>query len=327
MANAMPNMKESGARVTGIRVACAARLHLGFLDLHGGLGRRFGSIGMALDEPITRIMLRRAEATTVVGPERDRASHFLAIMAGYLRLPGAHELRVEQAVPAHAGLGSGTQLALGVAAALRRLHDIPPDPRADAALLGRGGRSGIGIGLFESGGLVVDGGNGGRAATPPLLVRMDVPPSWRILLLLDRSRAGLSGSRETTAFAALAPMPAAASAEICRLLLMQALPGVAEDDLGAFGAAITRVQEIVGDYFAPAQGGRFTSPPVAAALAALRNAGATGIGQSSWGPTGFAFVRGDAEAVRLAEVARAAAAGIDIAIRRPRDRGADVSAC
>ncbi|MGA9866703.1 MAG: beta-ribofuranosylaminobenzene 5'-phosphate synthase family protein [Acetobacteraceae bacterium] len=313
--------------MTGIRVTCAARLHLGFLDLHGGLGRRFGSIGMALDEPITRMMLRRAEATAVVGPERDRAAHFLAIMTDHLRVSSAHELRVEQAVPAHAGLGSGTQLALGVATALRRLHDIPPDPRADAALLGRGGRSGIGIGLFERGGLVVDGGNGGRVATPPLLVRISVPPSWRVLLLLDRSREGLSGSRETNAFAALAPMRAAASAEICRLLLMQALPGVAEDDLDAFGAAITRVQEIVGDYFAPAQGGRFTSPPVAAALAALRNAGATGIGQSSWGPTGFAFVRGDAEAIRLAEAARAAAGGIDVFIRRPRDRGADVSAC
>ena len=326
MANAMPNTRETAAPGTGIRVACAARLHLGFLDLHGGLGRRFGSVGMALDAPITRIVLRRAATTTAAGPGCDRAAQFLAIMTDHLGLRGGHELRVEEAMPAHAGLGSGTQLALGVAAALRRLHDLLADPRGDAALLGRGGRSGIGIGLFEHGGLVVDGGNGARTDVPPLLVRLRVPESWRVLLLLDRSRAGLSGRRETDAFAALAPMPAGASAEMCRLLLMRALPGVAEDDLDAFGAAITRMQEIVGDYFAPAQGGRFTSPLVGAALGTLRDAGASGIGQSSWGPTGFAFVRGDAEAARLAEAAREAAGGLDVAIRRPRDRGADITA-
>ncbi|MEO8714704.1 MAG: beta-ribofuranosylaminobenzene 5'-phosphate synthase family protein [Acetobacteraceae bacterium] len=317
MANAMPNI------VGEVRVACAARLHLGFLDLHGGLGRRFGSIGLALDEPLTRLVLRRAETTIVRGPERERAAHFLAITTDHLRLPGAHMLEVEQAVPSHVGLGSGTQLALGVAGALRRLHGIPADPRADASLLGRGARSGIGIGLFEQGGLVVDGGHGAGAASPPLLARMAVPDSWRILLLLDHAREGFSGQREKDAFAGLRPMSAAASAEICRLLLMQALPGVAEDDLAAFGAAITRMQEIAGDHFAVAQGGRFTSPAVAASLKALNAAGAVGIGQSSWGPTGFAFARGDAEAARLAAIPRAEP--IEIMIRRTRNRGADVT--
>ncbi len=30
-------------------VRCSARLHLGFFDLNGGLGRRFGSLGLSLD--------------------------------------------------------------------------------------------------------------------------------------------------------------------------------------------------------------------------------------------------------------------------------------
>ena len=33
----------------GVQVTTAARLHLGFLDLAGDLGRRFGSIGLAID--------------------------------------------------------------------------------------------------------------------------------------------------------------------------------------------------------------------------------------------------------------------------------------
>ena len=92
-------------------------------------------------------------------------------------------------------------------------------------------------------------------------------------------------------------MDATDAADLCRLVLMQALPALAEADLAAFGDAITRLQERLGDYFAAAQGGRFASPRVAAALARLDRLGATGIGQSSWGPTGFAFAR-DADEAR-----------------------------
>jgi beta-ribofuranosylaminobenzene 5'-phosphate synthase len=55
----------------------------------------------------------------------------------------------------------------------------------------------------------------------------------------------------------------------------------------------------VGDHFAPAQGGRFTSPAVADALAWLETEGAAGVGQSSWGPTGFALLPDAATAERL----------------------------
>ena len=71
---------------------------------------------------------------------------------------------------------------------------------------------------------------------------------------------------------------------------MQILPGAAERDLEAFGDGVGRVQEIVGDHFAPAQGGgRFISAAVGRVAARLKALGARGIGQSSWGPTGFAF--------------------------------------
>lgn len=310
-----------------VEVACTARLHLGFLDLNGGLGRRFGSIGLALDAPATRLSLRVARQTSVTGPERERAAQFLAIMTDSLHVPGAHALHVEHAIPSHAGLGSGTQLALAVASAVRCLHGLTRDVRGDAARLGRGARSGIGVGLFMHGGLVVDGGVAADTrAPPPLLAHAAVPESWRVLLLLDPAREGLSGQQERRAFAALPPISQAAAAEICRLTLMQVLPGVLEDELGGFGAAITRIQVILGDHFRPAQGGRFTSSAVAATLEMLAAAGATGIGQSSWGPTGFAFVRGDAEASRLAELARPVSPGIKIAVGRVRNHGADIIA-
>ena len=70
---------------------------------------------------------------------------------------------------------------------------------------------------------------------------------------------------------------------------MGVMPALVERDFAAFGAAVTAIQTLVGDHFAPAQGGVFTSKRVEALARRLVEAGAVGIGQSSWGPTGFAF--------------------------------------
>nr|WP_294506773.1 beta-ribofuranosylaminobenzene 5'-phosphate synthase family protein [uncultured Rhodopila sp.] len=310
-----------------VTVCCTARLHLGFFDLEGGAGRRFGSIGLLLDQPATRLTARRANETCVSGAEQDRVARYLASMRAHLGLSGHYAVDIGQAMPSHAGLGSGTQLALGVSAALRRLEGLPDDPRGDAQRLERGARSGIGIGLFSQGGLVVDGGRGKRAEPPPLLARMAVPEAWRVLLVLDRDRAGLSGRQERSAFDALAPMDPAVSGAICRLVLMQALPALAEQDLAGFGSAITAIQNHAGDYFAPSQGGRFTSPLVGDAMRVLAEAGATGIGQSSWGPTGFAFAANDSEANRLALnlQQRGMTKRLDLLVCRVLNQGAVVS--
>ena len=239
-------------------------------------------------------------------------------MERVLALDDAHAVNISEVVPAHAGLGSGTQLALAVAAGLRRLYNRPVDVEGDAVQLGRGTRSGIGIGLFARGGLVVDGGRNDQPTPAPIISRLPFPNHWRILVALDPQRQGVHGPNEMTTLAALAPMSDADAAHICRLILMQALPALAEHDLAGFGAAIKELQMRLGDYFAPAQGGsRFTSREVAAVLEALDRAGAFGIGQSSWGPTGFAFAPSPEEADRLAGIAR----------QHPSGRGLDIRVC
>ncbi len=311
-----------------IRVTTTARLHLGFLGPNEGSGRRFGSIGLSLDTPETRLLLRRAEQAEIIGPEAERAERYVRIMERRLGLAPGHALHIEAAIPAHAGLGSGTQLALAIAAGLRALYGFAPDLAGDAAALGRGHRSGIGIGLFAQGGLIVDGGKGPRPAPPPILARIPVPSAWRILLVLDPAGRGLAGVDETAAFARLPPMREAFSAELCRLTLLQALPALVEADLSAFGQAVTKIQEMLGDYFAPVQGGRFASARVAAALAVLAKVGAHGVGQSSWGPSGFAFAPDQEEAERLLKVLlqdRNAAQGLDIRIARALNHGATIA--
>jgi beta-RFAP synthase len=230
-------------------------------------------------------------------------------------------------LPSHAGLGSGTQLALGIAAALRRLHGLPLDSAGDAWFLDRGARSGVGIGLFEHGGLVVDGGRTSQSAAPPILVRMNFPETWRIILVLDPQRCGAYGEAERAAFRSLQPMSAAGAAEICRLVLMQALPAVVECDILRFGEAIANIQQRLGDYFAPAQGGgRFTSPAVAKVLNDMAANGAHGVGQSSWGPTGFAFAEDQEHAERLVAAARRSksARGLDIRVVSALNLGSQI---
>ncbi len=308
-----------------VTVTAPARLHLGFLDMNGGLGRRFGSLGLAIDRPATRLTLRRAAILAVKGPEAERASHHLAVLKRRFGLTGSYHLTIHESIPAHAGLGSGTQLALAVANALRRLEALPPDDSKDALLLRRGARSGIGLGLFHYGGFVVDGGRGARTATPPVVARMDFPPEWRVIVVLDPRSEGMHGRDEQAAFARLPDFEAASAAEICRLVLIKALPALAEDDIDSFGDAIARLQEIAGDYFAPAQGGApYASATVARVMEDLRQLGARGIGQSSWGPTGFAFAAGAKEARRLCDLTqeRATAWGLDMAICKGVNHGA-----
>jgi beta-RFAP synthase len=308
-----------------VTVTASARLHLGFLDLNGELGRRFGSIGLAIDRPRTSLTIRRAATLTVDGPEAERASRHLVQLASRLGLNSAYHLAIHEAIPAHAGLGSGTQLALAIAAALRRLEGLPRDDLSDALLLHRGARSGIGLGLFARGGLIVDGGRGSRDLPPPVIARMEFPPEWRVIIVLDRRAKGTHGKEEQAAFAELPALSAPSAAEICRLVLIKALPALAEQDIGSFGDAIARLQEIAGEYFAPAQGGApYASAAVAQVMKDLRRLGARGTGQSSWGPTGFAFAAGANEARRLCDLTRekAAALGLEMAICKGVNHGA-----
>ena len=273
-----------------VTVTAASRLHLGFLDMNGGLGRRFGSLGLAIDRPATCLTLRRSKTQSATGLDAERALPYLETLRRHFGLAAAYDLTLHEAIPAHSGLGSGTQLALALGAALRRLEGIQRDPIQDAQLLRRGARSGIGLGLFERGGFIVDGGHGARTVTPPVLVRMEFPPQWRVIIVLDPHSEGVHGSAEHAAFAQLPDCPASLAGEICRLVLIQALPALVEQDIDPFGDAITRLQEIAGEYFAPAQGGApYTSAAVARVIHDLQQQGAKGTGQSSWGPTGFAF--------------------------------------
>jgi beta-RFAP synthase len=307
-----------------VRIEAPARLHFGFLDLHGGLGRRFGSVGLAVDAPSLVLTARTAPALTVEGLEAGRVRRYAEAAAGLLGIGTGFAMRLERAIPAHAGFGSGTQLALAVAASLARLSGRPFSPEGFSNALDRGNRSGVGLKAFTEGGLIVDGGRGSEAAPPPVVARLPFPEAWRVVLILDTAMEGVHGTREVEAFRDLPRFPEAQAAEICRIVLMQVLPACVTGDIAAFGAGITRMQDLVGDHFAPHQGGRYASPAVADALARAAARGVPGYGQSSWGPTGFLLAASEDEARTLVK-ALDGSGPLRFLIARGRNTGATIA--
>ncbi len=280
-------------------ITAPARLHMGFFDLSGALGRNFGSIGVALQEIATHLVLTAAPVLTVSGEGSQRAQRCVQELCQTLQVSDALSLTVHSAIPEHAGLGSGTQMALAVGMALNHFYHLQLSVPDIAELTDRGRRSGIGIGVFEQGGLVIDGGRGQETRVPPVLARLPFPESWRFILVLDQRSQGLHGEDEIRAFNELPAFPQSEAAHLCHLLLMQGLPAIAENQIKSFGQVISQLQQSVGQHFAPVQGGVFYSQEVAEIMTWLEQQGAVGIGQTSWGPTGFCLLDAPSRADEL----------------------------
>ncbi len=284
-----------------VNVEAPARLHFGVLDLRGSLGRWFGGIGAAAPAPTLLISASQAPALDVEGKDVERAAAFARRFLAHHQITTGARIRVERALPSHAGLGSGTQLALAVARALAELYELDTEAACLARAVGRARRSAIGTWTFAGGGLVVEGGRRrDRDECGPLLARLNFPSTWRCVVAVPEVSSSISGNVEDAAFDRL-PAPAESDVErVAHLVLMGLLPAVVDGDLAVFGSALSEVQEITGRWFAPVQGGTFARGPSETLVRKMREWGAPGVGQSSWGPSVYGIVEGDDAAERLA---------------------------
>lgn len=293
-----------------VRVVASSRLHFGLIALPGGTGRTFGGAGLMVNAPGIEVCVEPAARWSAIGPVAERALDYARRLAPSLPSAQAFAIEVVRSAPEHVGLGVGTQLALAVGHAVGHAAGHQLDPVDLARLLGRGQRSGIGVHGFAHGGFLVDGGKGASTTVAPLLFRAAFPNAWKILLLIPQ-RQGLSGMAEKEAFVQASSGRGVDHADaLSRLLLLGILPGLVEQDLQAFGAALHEYNRKVGEMFTPWQGGVYATPQADALVDWLGKRGISA-GQSSWGPT----VYGIAEAERLQAALRdldgfEAAAGI-----------------
>jgi beta-ribofuranosylaminobenzene 5'-phosphate synthase len=312
--------------MTEVVVTAPARLHFGMLDPAGVGARRFGGFGVGVEYPRVVVGVRPApgDAVTVTGAQADRAEAFALRARAAFGLRGGVEVTVREAIPPHAGLGSGTKLGLAIARAVAELAGVSPAPEQLAEASGRGARSSVGSWTFIAPGLVVEAGVAGEGWVSPLVARHPMPERWRCVLALPVGIEGLSGDAEERFFVLLHEREAT-EPRVPRLLLTELLPGLLAGDIDEFGVALTEIQRDVGSIFAARQGGIF-HPHAAPLVEALVSLGVGAVGQSSWGPAVYGIVDGPDRAVDVAGRLRAAAgAGTDVRVVDFDRRGASIT--
>jgi len=317
------------------RVETSGRLHFGFGNLSLAHDRLYGALGVAIDRP--RLTVDAATAETVRCADADAAA-YAKRACDMLGVPGA-EVTVESSLPRHAGLGSGTQLALAVLTAVARAYGRAPAARERAPALGRGGRSGVGVAAFEQGGFVLDGGHPsalftsdapavGEWEVPPVASRHPIPEGWRFLVVVPDAPAGRSGDDEDAAMRrAVTDADPELADRVAGVVVRGVLPAIADGDAARFGDAVSEVGRLNGAWYADEQGGTYR-PPVGSLVDSLSGAAPIyGAGQSSWGPAVYGVTDADhADAARAAGREALAAAGVDgdVFVAEGHNRGASI---
>ncbi len=270
-----------------IKIDAGSRIHLGFIDPLGISGRRWGSVGLYLDQPKLSIIIERSDNLTIHGPRwlRDIASR----VSEKLEVNGL-KIVCEEYIPRHIGLGSGTQTILSIGLAASRLYGLDYTLEEIVEIFNRCKTSGTGYWLFQKGGLVIDGGRTSSTKIPPLLFRYDFPSEWKILLAIPTVEGlGLHSQVEEESFNKL---NAASLKDSSSIILMKLLPSIIEKDFSKFSEAVEELDNLTSCFFKDIQSGSY-HPLSKKIVELMKNLGVQGIGQSSWGPTIYGFVRKD----------------------------------
>jgi len=292
-----------------VSVEAHARLHVCLIDMNGSIGRVDGSVGVVLSEPTLKVTARRSNETRIDDELVPFAQSFFRAIGEDLKV----ELKLDSSFETHVGLGSTTQLALSVAKCLSELMGRKHGVRDLAAIMGRGGTSGIGVAGFEGGGsLIVDGGHrfgqkwktgfvpsdyseNTMPAQP--IVKLLLPRHWRFVVAIPKIGRKIYGELEKELFRKFTPIPEAEVGYTARIVLMKLLPAAVEGDIDEFGDAINTLQRV-----------GFKKLELASQPQAVREVmeeglrqGAAGAGMSSFGPAVYFLVEGEKDAKRLSE--------------------------
>ncbi len=307
-----------------------SRLHLTLIDLNGSLGRIDGGVGLTLKEP--RLVLEMNPGTSEVKIEfenkenltqnriadyEDKITTSAYLMMEYLNLSGGFRFKVHETFPSHSGLGSGTQLSLAVGKLLSDFNGNNMDAPQIAKIVGRGGTSGIGVASFDNGGFIIDGGHhhekkpdflpssASDASPPPILARYDFPEDWKVVLVLPNVEKNVSGKKEVNIFQEYCPVPLREVQELSHLILMKMMPALLEKNLDEFGQSVNLIQNIG---FKKVEN-QLQNPVIGQTINLLREAGAPGVGMSSFGPTIYAITDSPQDIVSTARDAIAGDGG------------------
>ncbi len=281
-----------------------------------------------IERPGLLLRFSSGEQLAATGPAAERVLDSARRFAAHHRLADEPHCRIDvvRLPRQHVGLGVGTSLGMAVAAGLAAWLGLPPMPAEQlAASVGRGRRSAVGTHGFLHGGLIVEGGKLAADDVSPLIERVELPDSWRFVLIMPAGE-GLSGADEEDAFRRLPAVSPAASAALREELMTRLLPAARRGEFDEFSESLHRFNRAAGECYAAYQGGPYATERLADLVAAIRAAGIRGVGQSSWGPTLFTLLPDQAAAERFVNdfSRRPIAEHAEWIITPPSRRGADV---
>ena len=230
-------------------VTSGARVHINSIDMSGIGVRACGGLGFCVDEPRMQVRVGVANGATQPLPS------FMADAARRLGFTAPLQISVLSTYESHVGLGSGTQFRMCALQALYALagQTLSPD---DAFSYGIGRVSGVGVGAFFTGGLVVDGGfkcpsdaqkciDGLEApAKAPVVFAHRIPQRWKVLLATPQSAQSLSGSAEAAFFKSVTPVARHYVHEIAYHVLLGVMPAVLEEDFAAFKHSLSVITQL-----------------------------------------------------------------------------------
>lgn len=312
-----------------VEVRTGARLHFGLFGTRSEQGR-LGGIGMMIDRPGFAIQVRRSDQDIVDAPPdlRPRVRKSLEQIRSiessrHPARPLAVHVLVNETIPQHHGFGSGTQLSLAVAAAFACLHRTPS---VDYDQLGRGTRSLVGTFGFYQGGFILDLGEAAPRFEPQTFGKT-TRNTWRLILVDPATCDTVSGPTECDAFAALPPMPPGIADRLASLATDMIVPALETSDFQAFASAVSEFNRLVGEHFAPVQGGVYAHPLIRELARTLADTDWPYLAQSSWGPAAAVFCESEASAEALQRFLgeRIAPGEAHLFIAAPLNRGAEVT--
>jgi beta-ribofuranosylaminobenzene 5'-phosphate synthase len=312
-----------------IEIAAPSRLHFGMFGFGRDDGREFGVVGAMVSRPGVRLRVTPAERFETDGPLKDRVGRVAQRVARAwgLAAPPACLIEVVDGAPEHVGLGTGTQLALAVAAGLQAFRGGDTLAAGELArLAGRAERSAIGTYGFVHGGLLVEGGKLPGEAVSPLEGRVALPAAWRFVLIWPHGEYGLSGDAERSAFRELPPAAEATTARLRNEVATVLLPAARTGDFASFSESLYRFGHEAGLCFAARQGGPFATPAIEALVQTIRRLGIRGVGQSSWGPAVFAVLELDEAAHHFAlQIQEHVGPNTTVLVTEPNHSGARIT--
>ncbi|ADT83420.1 beta-ribofuranosylaminobenzene 5'-phosphate synthase family protein [Thermococcus barophilus] len=299
------------------------RLHLGLIDPSGSLGRRFGSLGVALEEGY-EIKLMPHEKLEIRAEREDKETikFIIGRMNKHFSTGFNYLVEVRKAIPRHIGLGSTTQLSLAVGVGIAKLNNINAELEELAEIFGRGKNSGAGIYTFKYGGFVIDGGV--KEGIPPLIFREEFPKNWAFLLVIPQVKRGFNEEEEKPIMASIRGKSEIAK-EISHRILLGLLPSLKERDIKTFGKHLSEIQRLVGKHFEDYQGGEFRED-VKLIMEFLRE-NTYGYGQSSWGPTVYGLIQKNEYSMlkaKLHDFLKDYGLKAEIELGIPRNKGAEI---